>query len=283
MKRKVVVGQSGITAGQMKDFWRMVNDGTLDGNVFDYILTHITEIREEAFDGNFVTETRALSILGERRFLAADQVISMWNDLIKEQRANRELPLLEVASEKLIIRYTEATLRELAKDPAWYLIYDAGLSLRDIHFVLGTDCNYQPCCDPRNIGALSMCCVDGKEEMKCFEKRERSTYYAVRMEGLFPCEPPEKAWDSQESKIKDMGEEFYRAPARLIANSCIACFLLNDERHLQNCWHWGSEVGGVFSGQLAVAFFNSLGLALECWSRDNPLGNTKVCLIRKFD
>jgi len=68
LKRKVVVSQSGITAGQMQDFWRMVGDGTLDGEVLAYVLTNIGRLRKEALAGDFLTPTRARKIMGKNFF-----------------------------------------------------------------------------------------------------------------------------------------------------------------------------------------------------------------------
>lgn len=48
MEKKVVVGESGITAPQMKDFWTMVERRLIDGRVLTYIKEHIYEIRAAA-------------------------------------------------------------------------------------------------------------------------------------------------------------------------------------------------------------------------------------------
>lgn len=47
-KKKVVVGESGITAPQMKDFWTMVEQGLINGRVLTYVKEHIYEIRTAA-------------------------------------------------------------------------------------------------------------------------------------------------------------------------------------------------------------------------------------------
>ncbi len=47
-KEKVVVDESRITADQMKDFWRMVAEGTINRKVMQWISENITEIREKA-------------------------------------------------------------------------------------------------------------------------------------------------------------------------------------------------------------------------------------------
>lgn len=71
-KQKIVVGQSGITAGQMQDFWRMVGDGTLDGKTLAYILANISKIRQEALGANVVTTARARAIMGRNFFGSAE-------------------------------------------------------------------------------------------------------------------------------------------------------------------------------------------------------------------
>lgn len=47
-KEKVVVGESSITAPQMKDFWIMVEKGLIDARVLTYVKEHIYEIRQAA-------------------------------------------------------------------------------------------------------------------------------------------------------------------------------------------------------------------------------------------
>lgn len=71
-KRKVVVDRSGITAGQLRDFWRMVEDGTIDGRVFGYMLNNVTPLRKEALKGDFVTLVRAREIMGQNFFGPGD-------------------------------------------------------------------------------------------------------------------------------------------------------------------------------------------------------------------
>ncbi|OHA18981.1 MAG: hypothetical protein A3C08_00705 [Candidatus Taylorbacteria bacterium RIFCSPHIGHO2_02_FULL_47_18] len=55
---KVVVGQS-VTAGQMKDFWRQVDDGSIGGDYFQDFLAHKLERK----DGNTVSEVTTPKIV----------------------------------------------------------------------------------------------------------------------------------------------------------------------------------------------------------------------------
>ena len=72
LKRKVVVDQSGITAGQLQDFWRKVGDGTIDGRVFGRMLDNAVQIRKEVMKGDFVTLVRARDVMGQNFFGPGD-------------------------------------------------------------------------------------------------------------------------------------------------------------------------------------------------------------------
>jgi len=269
MKKKVVVGQSGISAGQQQDFWRKVDDGTIDGNVFGYFLDHVAEIRRVALGSDLVTEARALAILGESRFLSAGRVIPAWNRAIQEKRT-AELPLLE-APGSTVIRYSEQTLREAAQDVAWHLVWNPGLSLRNNRAIFGVNTEQQPCHYKDNTWWLGP-----KEDGWATEKGETG-YYLLRMEGLFAGQ----TWDDQEAEISRMGMEFYRSPSRLITNACFSIFLLTGRRPLETYYHWGPEA--VSGGRLVrVGSFGCGGFFVYDWLRVGRSGRIRVCLARKF-
>jgi hypothetical protein len=242
MTKRIVVGQSGNTAGQV------------------------------------VTEAQALGILGERRFLSADRVVVAWNKLIGERRTDHSIPLLEL-SDSLPIRYTEETLSAIAEDQAWCLIYDPGFSLRDNRAILGTDPDHQPCHYRDNDWWLS------EREDEWASEKDKPAYHLVRMEGLFPLDNPSKDWDWQEEQIHQMGEVFHRVPSRIIANACVSCFLLNNERHLEAYSNFGPEMDASYC--FVVTGFNRAGLNLGHWLRNDWGGyfgwGLLVCLSRKFD
>ncbi len=81
LKRKVVVDRSGITAGQMQDFWRKADDGTIDGRVFAYMLDNVGQARKEALKGDFVTLVRAREIMGSNFFGPGDAESLFGRDL----------------------------------------------------------------------------------------------------------------------------------------------------------------------------------------------------------
>ena len=94
--------------------------------------------------GKMVNEAQALSMLGEQRFFSADRVVGAWNKLINERRTEHSIAPIKLA-DSLPIRYTEETLKTVAKEHGWSLIYEPGIGLRDNHAILGTDPTHQPC------------------------------------------------------------------------------------------------------------------------------------------
>jgi hypothetical protein len=228
--------------------------------------------------GKVATEAQASAILGEQRFLSADRVVMAWNKLIGERRTGHSIPLLEVSG-RLPIRYTEETLNTVVEDPAWYLIYDPGFSLRYSRNILGTDPAHQPCHYRGNDWWLS------EREDGWASEKDGPAYYLVSMKGLFPLDNPTKHWDWQEEQIHQMGDVFYRAPSRIIANACVSCLLLNNEWHLENYGSFGPEMDASYC--FVVTGFNSTGLNFGHWIRNDWGGyfgwDLLVCLARKFD
>jgi hypothetical protein len=228
--------------------------------------------------GELVTEAQALVILGEQRVLSADRVVATWNRLIKEQRTDHAILPLNLSATPSVW-YTEETLKRIAKDPAWYLIYDPGFSLRENRAILGTDHDHQPCHLRDNDWWLA------QREDSWATVKEEPAYHLVRMEGLFPLDNPAKDWDWQEAQIRQIGEAFVRAPTWLVVNACISCFLLNNVRYLETTYNFGPEMDADYC--FLVTNFEQSGLNLGHWLRSDWGGywvsGLMVCLARKFD
>lgn len=275
MEEKVVGGQDQMPGldvlGSVEEAISQTRRGVLQAQHWQAFVEH-----RNPFGVKLATRRQASQILGMTRFLHPGHVVPAWNRLISERRTDHSISSLK-ALDSLPIRYTEETLREVAQDRAWYLVYDPGFSLRDKRALLGTDRDHQPCHYPGNNWWLS------QEEDKWAAARAEPAYHLVRMEGLFPCDEPQKNWDWQEEQIRQMGEMFYRAPSRVVGNACITCFLLNSQqRHLETCYHWGPEQSsdGYFVG---VGHFDCRGFRVGHWYRDGWSGRLRVCVARKFD
>jgi len=228
--------------------------------------------------GKTVTEAQALSILGERRFLSAGRVAAAWNKMIKERRTEHAIPPIEPAA-GLAIRYGEKTLKEVAEDTGWYLIYDPEFSLRDTQAILGTDTERQPCFRGDNDWWFAE-----REDYWAGVSAEPA-YYLVRMEGLFSLDNPARDWDWQDEQIKQMGEAFERTPTRIVVNACISCFLLNNQRFLEATYNFGPEMDADYC--FLVTNFEPRGLNLGHWLRNDWGGywvsGLTTSVARKFD
>jgi hypothetical protein len=225
-----------------------------------------------------VTEAQSLVILGEQRVLSADRVVAAWNGLIKERRTDHAILPISLSGSPSV-QYTEETLKIMAKDPAWCLIYDLGFSLRENLAILGRNNEHQPCHFRDNDWWLA------QREDSWATVKEKPAYHLIRMEGLFPLDNPAKDWDWQESQIKEMGKAFKRASTRLMVNSCVSWFLLNNVRYLENTYHFGPEMDADYC--FLVTNFEQSGLNLGHWLRNDWGGywvsGLMVCLARKFD
>lgn len=229
-------------------------------------------------DRQWVTEARALSILGKRRFLSADRVGESWNQVIGELRTGHSVPLLKFSGSQPV-RYTEETLEEVAKDPAWCLFFDPGFSIRDNREIIGVDPARQPCHRLDNDWWYR------EREDYWAKTREEPGYHLVRMEGLFQITNPAQDWEWQELQIKQMGELFQRAPTRVIINACVSFFLLNNQKYFVDYSNFGPERDSDWC--YMVTSWDELGINLGHWLANDWGGywgaDLRVCLFRKFD
>jgi hypothetical protein len=225
-----------------------------------------------------VTEALALGRLGERRFLAAERVVSAWNKVIQGRRTSHSIAPLEISSSQPV-RYTEETLTKVVEDPAWCLYYDPGFSLRDNREIIGTDPSRQTCHRLDNDWWYR------EREDYWAKKREEPGYHLVRMEGVFQLSNPAQDWEWQEVQIKQMGELFQRAPTRVIVNACVSFFLLNNEKYFVNYSVFGPERDSDWC--YIVANWDEFGINLGHWLNNDWGGywgaDLRVCLKRKPD
>lgn len=225
------------------------------------------------------TEAQALGVFGERRFLTADRVVAAWNKLIEERRTDHAIKTLKQPDDTPI-NYTEATLKAMADDPKWYLIYDPGFSLRENRAILGTDPTRQPCHRQDNDWWWM-----SEREESWAAAREKPAYHLVRMEGLFPLDNPAKDWDWQKKQIEEMGESYERTPTRIIVNAIVSCLLLNQERFFENTYNFGPEMDADYC--FLVVHLEPIGLSLGHWLQNDWGGyfisGLETSIARKFD
>src|SRR3990167_3176618 len=129
-KTKVVVGESSVTAGQMKDFWSKIADGTIGFDNFTGFLESPHKFTREQ-----VTIVRALSILGADKVITAEQSADAWK---VEAPQN---PTIRYSGE--ILRSCVQSNRESGRD--FRLVYLQGMSLRELRDKVGISTDNQPC------------------------------------------------------------------------------------------------------------------------------------------
>ena len=81
-KVKVVVSQSGVTAGQLQDLFRMIGDGTVDGENLGGFLENPRKFRKSSESTSVV---RAIKILSERRVFTPERVAEVFNPFRKRR------------------------------------------------------------------------------------------------------------------------------------------------------------------------------------------------------
>lgn len=218
-----------------------------------------------------LSKNKVLELLGER-FFSDRQVISVWNKIISEKRMGHKISPLETSS-NLTIRYSLDTIREISKSPTWYLIYDPGLSLRDILVILGSNHEYQP----KHFYGNNWWYLP--EEINLWtEKREEGNYYLIRMKSFLH----DINWQEQEGVLHREGK-IYRATSRLIVWARLTYFLINKEYIFRGCNHWGPELTSPDSKIACASSVNEKGFALYGWHCDQNSQNLGVYIARRFD
>lgn len=129
-RSKVMVADSGISARQMKDFWRKVDDGSIDGFRFQGFLRKPDMVAPDT-----TTLTRAIKILGAQKVVSSAQAMDVWST------ANEHKPIQYV-------NFDESMLDSCARSNGttlwdWRLVYVHGFSLSEQErFIRGTGTNW---------------------------------------------------------------------------------------------------------------------------------------------
>ena len=266
MKKKVVISQSTVSAGQLEDFFRMIKDGTIGGEEVTAFLAN-----PRKFSQGGLTVVRALNILGQVKVITAQQSANAWGRAISEATISYEA----------IIRYNEATLRECAKQNQhgvadwradWRLVYCHGLSLREQREKRGADQSKQPCF--HNNDWWIKPCEDSWAKYK-----PQPGYYLINLRGQFN----NMNWNEQEQAISKLGREYERCHETVFAEAILTNYLVNNgERITEDWYHWGISAAS-YGYRVCVGFLVALGLFVDDDWHVNSLHFLRVALARKFD
>jgi hypothetical protein len=266
-KKNIVVVESGIRASRLQDFFRMVGDGTIDGQTFDYVLDNIGDIRKRA--GSTLTLARAIGILGADKVIQPS-ICAKWG-----------LP-----ETSLPIRYREQTLREAAEsnkkgETDFRLVYFPGdMSLISQREIRGLDSKKPPYFNSGNDWWLM------NEEKACSEKQ--MTYWPKISSPagfyLFDFKPrfASMNWQAQETEISKFGGQYERAPEDVFLFAVQSIYMLTGNNVTSTWWHWGKT--GVSDGSRVSVEVCDDGKAIVC--SDHPDFSDSalcVCVSWKFD
>lgn len=258
MSKHVVVVESGITASQMKDFWRKVEDGTIDGKIFQKFLENPHLFDEE----NGVTLVRAVSIFGKSKDIIAEQTSRVWG-----VETPKDIP----------VRYSEKTLRQCAEENKlgiadWRIIYYLGQSLREQREKRSIDQKCQPCFYSNDWWLKS-------EEDNWATKKMEAGYYLINFVG----QCSNMTWDQQETEIAKLGDKYERCHEAIFSEAILTIFMVNNgERIAEKWYHWGVSVASI-GILVCVGILGAGGLDVYSYWTDYSNRNLRVALVRKFD
>lgn len=265
-KKNIVVVESGIRASRLQDFFRMVGDGTIDGQTFDYFLDNIVEIRKKA--GSTLTLARAISILGSDKVIQPS-ICAKWGLQIN-----------------LPIRYREQTLREVEESNKngetdfRPIFFPGGMPLIRQREIRGQDSKKPPYFSSGNDWWLA------NEEEACYKKdmaywpksSSPTGFYLIDFKPRFA----KMNWQAQESGIVKSGEQYERAPEDVFLFAVQSIYMLTGKNVTSDWWHWGKTV--ISDGSRVRVGLCDDGEALVGSGRpDSWNGALRVSLFRKFD
>lgn len=255
MSKRVVIGGSDVTAGQLKDFFSKIADGTIGYENLDGYLREPNKFSPN--DGS-LTIVRAISILGKKQVVTAEQASRAWGNQV---------------SQNVVIPYSEEDLRLAAKQnrtgkTKWHLVYCNGLSLREQREIIGTDQSHQPCFY-NNDWWLN------EKEDKWAKLSPSSDYYLLDFQGRFA----NQTWQEQEKAINKLGGE--RANEAVVAEAVFSIFKTYNKRLSEDWYHWGSFLTSD-GYRVHVGLFDYNGFNVDRRWSGNRHSDLRVVLVWKF-
>ncbi len=257
MKKKVVISQSTVSAGQLKDLFRMIDDGTIGNEEMGAFLAS-----PRKFSQGGLTTIRAINILGQGKVITNEQAAKAWS---------------EGAVKSVAIRYSETTLRICAEQNQsgqadWRLVYCHGFSLREQRDKRRTDQSNQPCFYGNDWWLNSV-------EDKWATYKPQAGYYLINFCGQFA----NMNWKTQEAEIAKLGKDYERCHEAVFSEAILTIYMVNNgERIAENWWHWGVSLASN-GFRVFVGYLNSNGLDVYYHWLDYSLHVLRVCVFRKFE
>jgi len=254
MKKRVVISQSTVSAGQLEDFFRMIKDGTFGGEELAAFLENPKKFSKG------LTIVRAISILGASKVITAEQASKAWE---------MEAP------KSATIRYSEKVLRICAQENQdgedWRLIYINGLSLREQIEKRGTDETKQPCFNNENWWLE-------KSEESWAKAKPQAGYYLINFKGKYAI----LNWNKQNAEIAKLGPDVERCHEAVFAEAILTICLVNGECIAESWYHWSNSASSD-GDRVSVGHFDSDGLGVHSVWDGRSWDCLRVALVRKFN
>ncbi len=240
---KVVVSGSDVTTGQLRDFFRMIEDGTIRSDN----LRCFTE-NPNRFTPKEISINRAIKLLGARNVITAEQASSAWE---------------AKAPAKAVLQIREPSIQSAAdtnknKTTRFMLVYCLGLSLKEQRDRWGIE------------GFVSMGFyredahwLDERKDEPWAQERRTPGYRLLDFNSRFHNWKDGTTWQQQEDAIKKLGSGFCRAHEADVVEAYLSCIRVYGPypRLLASVSHWGQAltsdgerviVGRTISGSVSV-------------------------------
>ncbi len=283
-KQKVVIGGSTVTVGQLKDFFRMIDDGTIgysdvckflemepepepsisvsarqldnlaqnikDGMIGFGEMKKFLENPQRGILPRKITHVRAANILGAEKMVYLQESHRFWKVYYDAEEYDRLSGY---------VRYSEKTLREAAQQNKqctanWYLIYIIGLTLPEQVTKIGTSSKRQPCF------YLDDFILSEQEKVWTEKKTTNGDYYLINFGGNGTSELDRPA---QLKKIEELGPGYEVVDPHMFAEAVISI----DKKHkvrIPDIWYHRSLVRNFEDNRdIVVGEFNELGLKVQ--------------------
>ena len=273
MKTKVVITGSTVRAGQLKDFFRMIDDGTIG---FFELQNFIEDPKKFTDNGKRQsTFVRALNILGPERILKRSKIHELWEKKYE--------PYENYFEEEIL--YSDKTLHEAARQnkegkASWYLIYIMGITLPEQRETLGINPESQPCFRSGYDWFL--------EEKESFwaNKKPKRAHYLINFQdfgtqGL--------SYDEQLKKVEELGPEYDVLDPHMFAEAIIS-LKKHTNQEFAGFWTHRSSVLNSKNEYVCIGDFSSVpeghfgtGLKIESNTSDYKYSSCRMVVYKKHD
>ncbi|MEI7919345.1 MAG: hypothetical protein WCH65_03980 [bacterium] len=300
-KHKVVIGGSTVTAGQLKDLFRMIDDGTVgypemekfletSTSPSSWVSTEQLEVLSLKIKDNVITfeklqnflekpqrdvllkypsYVRAINILGNENVLTVQSIYRLWNiPYSLEERHTLDK-----------IRYSEATLRKCAIEnkrhqASWYLIYVIGMTLPEQRKILGIDIKNEPCFRSNYDWFL-----DEKEKFWADKKPTNGDYYLINYHDFGTYFG---TYSEQLRKVEALGPEYAVLDPHIFMEATISRIIKADSMPIY-LWYHRSLVKDYKGDYVCIGCFNDGSLQVKALSSDSTHPYLRMVTYKKHD